>query len=125
VKAPTDTQLESFIARMLLAGVTFSAALVFIGGILYVLSASKTVPDYAHFAGKGVTLGSIAGILRGASHFDARSVIELGVLFLIATPVARVAFCIAGFALEKDRLYVVISASVFAILIYSLVQGGF
>jgi uncharacterized membrane protein len=118
----TDKQMESSIATMLLAGVTLSAILVFFGGILYVLHAPKTVPNYGHFSGESTTLRSISGVLRGAIHLDAKSVIELGVLFLIATPIIRVAFCVVGFARQRDRLYVVISASVFVILIYSLIE---
>jgi uncharacterized membrane protein len=45
------------------------------------------------------------------------------VLLLVATPVARVAFSIVGFALERDRLYVVITTIVLAILLYSLIAG--
>jgi uncharacterized membrane protein len=44
----------------------------------------------------------------------------LGLLLLIATPVARVAFSVIGFALEKDWMYVVITLIVLALLIYSL-----
>jgi uncharacterized membrane protein len=47
-------------------------------------------------------------------------VIQLGLLVLIATPVARVVFSIAGFTLERDWTYVVITAIVLAILLYSL-----
>jgi uncharacterized membrane protein len=44
----------------------------------------------------------------------------LGLLLLIATPVARVAFSIFGFAAEKDWMYVVFTIIVLAILLYSL-----
>jgi uncharacterized membrane protein len=43
---------------------------------------------------------------------------------LIATPVARVALCIVGFARQRDKIYVGISVGVFAILMYSLIHGG-
>jgi uncharacterized membrane protein len=39
--------------------------------------------------------------------------------------VARVAFSIFGFAAEKDRLYVVITAIVLLILLYSLFGSAF
>jgi uncharacterized membrane protein len=47
-------------------------------------------------------------------------VIQLGLLLLILTPVARVAFSLVGFALERDRIYVELTAIVLVILIYSL-----
>jgi uncharacterized membrane protein len=47
-------------------------------------------------------------------------IIQLGLLFLIATPVARVAFSIFGFAEEHDRMYVVVASIVLLGLAYSL-----
>ena len=41
-------------------------------------------------------------------------------LLLIATPVARVAFAVFGFAAEHDRMYVVFTLIVLAVLLYSL-----
>jgi uncharacterized membrane protein len=57
-------------------------------------------------------------------HGDGRAIIQCGLLLLIATPVARVLFSIVAFALEKDRLYVVLTLIVFCILIYSLFGGA-
>jgi uncharacterized membrane protein len=49
----------------------------------------------------------------------------LGLLLLIATPIVRVAFSIAGFSIERDRLYVGFTCVVLAILLYSLLGSGF
>jgi uncharacterized membrane protein len=51
---------------------------------------------------------------------SARAIIQLGLLLLIATPVARVAFSAVAFAIEHDYMYVVITLIVLAILSYSL-----
>jgi uncharacterized membrane protein len=40
-------------------------------------------------------------------------------LFLIATPIARVAFSLAAFARERDWIYVCVTFAVLAILISS------
>jgi uncharacterized membrane protein len=50
--------------------------------------------------------------------------IQFGLLLLIATPIARVAFSIFAFTLQRDRIYVIITLIVFAVLIYSLLGGG-
>jgi uncharacterized membrane protein len=47
-------------------------------------------------------------------------VIQLGILVLIATPVARVLFSMLGFGLEKDWMYVGVTAIVLVLLLYSL-----
>jgi len=49
----------------------------------------------------------------------------LGLLFLLATPVTRVAFAAFAFAMERDWLYVAVSIFVFLILLYSLLGSGF
>jgi uncharacterized membrane protein YfcA/uncharacterized membrane protein len=53
-----------------------------------------------------------------------QALITLGLLVLIATPVLRVAVSILVFALEKDRIYVVITVIVLAILLFSIFYLG-
>ena len=48
---------------------------------------------------------------------------KLGLLVLIATPIARVACTLVAFALQRDRTYVGITAIVLALLLYGLVLG--
>ena len=50
--------------------------------------------------------------------------IATGLLVLMATPVARVCFSVAAFAIQRDWVYVAITLLVLAILLYSLVWGG-
>ncbi|MDQ2773857.1 MAG: DUF1634 domain-containing protein, partial [Acidobacteriota bacterium] len=60
----------------------------------------------------------------GAVHLRARSIIQFGILLLIATPILRVAFSLVGFAMERDKAYVLITTVVLAILLYSLINGA-
>lgn len=120
----TDKRMNIAVSKLLRFGVIFSAILVFFGGILYLRNPLRSAPKYSHFLAESTSLQRVSWVLRDAVHLDANSVIQLGLLFLIATPVARVAFCVVGFARQRDRLYIVISSSVLLILIYSLIQGG-
>jgi uncharacterized membrane protein len=120
----TDKRMNLAVSKLLRFGVIFSSILVFFGGILYLRNPLRSAPKYSHFLAESTSLQRVSGVLRDAVHLDANSVIQLGLLFLIATPVARVAFCVVGFARQRDRLYIVISSSVLLILIYSLIQGG-
>jgi len=49
------------------------------------------------------------------------SVIQLGLIVLIATPVIRVIACVVGFGWERDWKYVVISLLVLGLLLVSLI----
>lgn len=116
----TDMKLEIAIGRMLQAGVLLAAAVVFVGGVLYLLHAGGPRPDYSHFYGVAEHLRTPSGIWHGVVHGDAESVIQLGLLVLIATPVMRVVFAGVGFLMERDQLYFWVSAAVLAVLLYSL-----
>jgi uncharacterized membrane protein len=60
------------------------------------------------------------GIVTGALAPWGRGLIPLGLLLLIATPVARVAFSVVAFARQRDATYVAITFTVLALLLYSL-----
>ncbi|MGA2697281.1 MAG: DUF1634 domain-containing protein, partial [Terriglobales bacterium] len=59
-----------------------------------------------------------------ADKLEGKGIIQLGLLILIATPVARVAFSIWGFAAERDRMYVTFTVIVLSILLYSLLGSA-
>jgi uncharacterized membrane protein len=123
-RAWSDEKMEQVIGTLLISGVIAAALIVLVGGVLYLIRYGATLPDYAVFRGEPSELRSLFGIVRGSLSFQVRSVIQLGLLLLIATPVARVAFSILAFALQRDRTYVIVTLIVFAALIYSLIGGG-
>jgi uncharacterized membrane protein len=116
----TDQRIETWVGVLLRTGVLLAAAVVFAGGILYLAQNRGPRPNFHQFHGEPARLLRLTGIAHGVASGDARSIIMLGLLLLMATPVARVGMCIVGFAFERDRLYVVVSSVVMAILLYSL-----
>ena len=123
--APTgnDAQLDILVGNLLRAGVLISAAVVLIGGAIYLLRHGLALPDYATFHEGPASLRSVAGILGNVFLGSGRGVIQLGVLLLIATPVVRVVLLLIGFAWQRDRLYVAVSFIVLMALVYSLFGG--
>ena len=119
----SDQKLETAIGIMLRAGVTIAAAVVFLGGILYLRHPAGPAPDYTHFHSAPPEALSIRGTFAGVVHGSDLSIIQLGLLLLIATPVVRVVFALVGFLLERDRLYTIVSAVVLAILLFSLIHS--
>ncbi|HXX24863.1 MAG TPA: DUF1634 domain-containing protein [Terriglobia bacterium] len=123
VRQWTDQYVEEWIGNLLRAGVTLAAVVVLFGGSVYLARHGYAAPQYHVFVGEPTDLRTISGIMKDVLAFRGRGLIQLGLLLLIATPVARVAFSVAAFALQRDRLYVVVTLIVFAILIYSLAGG--
>jgi uncharacterized membrane protein len=128
-----DQRLEVAIAVLLRVGVIAAAILVAIGGVLVLRHPEAPVPDYRIFhapaessstVSAGASIHSIAAVFRHLRDGSGASIIALGLLLLIATPIARVVFAVVGFARERDTLYTIISLIVLAILAFSLVHGG-
>ena len=115
-----DRLIDARISVILRSGMIVSAIVIFLGGVLFLLHHGGAIPSYRVFHGVSAPLNSVAGIVHQALHGHALGIIQLGLLLLIATPVARVLFSVIAFWMERDYLYVVISGLVFAILIYSL-----
>jgi uncharacterized membrane protein len=106
------------------SGVLLAASLVFIGGVVYQSRHDLTTINYSVFQGEPQELRTVSGILHEAGKFHGRGLIQLGLLILIATPVARVLFSVFAFIYEKDWTYVAITMIVLAMLCYSLFGGG-
>ncbi len=123
-RAWTDDQVEQIVGTLLRSGVIIAALVVLGGGILYLTRYGAALPDYRFFRGEPADLRSLSGIVSDALSFRFHGIIQLGLLLLIATPVARVAFSILAFALQRDRTYVMVTLIVFAVLMYSLIGGG-
>ncbi len=115
-----DLRIEIIVGNLLRIGVTLAAAVVLFGGIIFLVQHGRDIPKYSSFRGEPQSLKSPAEIARGAIALDPRAIIQLGLLLLIATPVARVAFSAIAFALEHDHMYVVMTLFVLAVLMYSL-----
>ena len=120
----SDHEVEQLVGNLLRFGVLIAAAVTAIGGIFLLIQHGNALADYHAFAPEPNALRSIGGVVRGALSLDSKAVVQLGLLLLIATPIARVAMSLVAFALQRDRLYVVITTIVLAILLYSLIFGG-
>ena len=120
----TDRRMDVVIGNLLRAGVLISALVVMVGGVLYLARNGGSPTDYRVFRGEPSDLRSVGGILRDAVALNGRGIIQLGLLLLIATPVARVAFSVFGFAEERDRLYVVIASIMLLVLACSLIGSA-
>ena len=119
-----DHRLESIIGKLLRAGVLLAAATVFAGGVFYLARHHADQANYHTFVAGGASTRSVSGILVSAAHGSSQAIIQIGLLLLILTPVARVAIAIVGFLLERDRMYALVSLIVLLILAFSLLHAS-
>jgi uncharacterized membrane protein len=122
----TDERMDQIIGNLLRIGVIVSALVVLGGGILYLTrEGQQRTPDLHDFHSQPEEFRSPTGILHKCAALSGRGLVMLGLLLLIATPVARVIFSTAAFLLQRDYLYVLFTLVVLGVLLYSLFSGYF
>jgi uncharacterized membrane protein len=119
-----DRDVEKIVGKLLRFGVITASLVVLLGGILFLVqNGTQGRPDYHIFKGEENSYITFYGIFMGIFSFKPMAIIQFGVLLLIITPIMRIVFSLFAFALEKDKLYVVITLIVLAIILGSTFGG--
>ena len=119
--------MNTAISNLLRAGVLLSIGVVVLGLIF-------TFVHHPQYVTSKTDLGQLTNpstiyphtireVVSQAVAQHGQAIVMLGLLLLIATPVARVAFSVVAFALQRDRMYVLFTLLVLAVLLYSLFSG--
>lgn len=119
----SDQRIEQTVGNLLRVGLSIATAVVAVGGAIYLANHGSELPEYRIFHGEPPDLRGIPGIVALTLDWRGRGIIQLGLLILLATPVARVAFSIVAFALQRDWFYVGVTAVVLGVLLYSIIGG--
>jgi uncharacterized membrane protein len=115
-----EQKLENAIANLLRAGVLLAALVVLSGAVPYLGFHPRRHVDYRTFHGEPDQLKTVHGVVRYAFSGNVLGIMQLGLLLLIATPIARVISSAVAFAVEGDRMYLLFTLLVLAVLLYSL-----
>ncbi|MEH3113933.1 DUF1634 domain-containing protein [Pedobacter terrae] len=119
-----DRDVEKIVGKLLRFGVITASLVVLLGGILFLTqNGAQGRPDYHIFKGEENDFITFDGIFKGLFTFKPMAIIQFGVLLLIITPILRIIFSLVAFVLEKDKLYVVITLIVLAIILGSTFGG--
>jgi uncharacterized membrane protein len=121
---PSDEQVEQFIGNLLRTGVILAALVVLAGGVRFLARhGDEPRRDYQQFREESAERRGPVAIVRDAGTLQSGGLIQLGLLLLIATPVARVVFSVFAFARQRDLLYVLVTLIVLVVLLSSLFSG--
>src|SRR6185312_5963811 len=88
--AEQDSRMEAQVGMLLRIGVLSSAAVILLGGVLFLAHHGRSAVNFTVFNGTPPELRHPGSILMNALHGDDLAIIQCGILMLIATPVARV-----------------------------------
>ncbi len=123
VRDARDERIEQIIGKLLRLGVLLAALVVVIGGTLLLMHYGHLAAGFHEFTATDPALRSVGGILTAVVHGDSRAIVQLGLVLLILTPVARVALTLGAFIIQRDRLYILTTSIVLALLLYGLIWG--
>jgi len=117
--------MNALIGGLLRYGVIISAVIIAIGTVLLLLgSGSQEVSQLVVYNPGQLPHGNfdptLGHMVAGLATLDPQSIIELGVLVLLATPAARVLLSVLLFSAEGDRTYAYITAVVLVLLLFSM-----
>ena len=115
-----DQKVERIIGALLQTGVLLSILVALLGMILYIGRDGRRVADFRVFRGEPFDLTTAPAIVGAAVAGGREAIIQLGVLILIATPIARVLLSLVAFALQRDRTYIVVTLIVLVVLLAAL-----
>jgi uncharacterized membrane protein len=119
------------IGKVLRYGVIISAFVILLGALgLVAASDGSEASGLLSYNPSTIPHGSwyevsFSGLASGLAALAPYAWIELGVILLIATPVARVLISVFLFAAERDRRYVVITSVVLVLLLFSMLVTPF
>ncbi|MBS1822157.1 MAG: DUF1634 domain-containing protein [Acidobacteria bacterium] len=119
-----DERMERAMGVLLRFGVVLASTAVLAGLLFYLQDHGGKPVQFHDFKAYNFDLRHGSGLFSGSPRGNAAAIIELGIILLIATPVARVVFAVVAFAMERDRLYTAISLAVLAVLVYSLLHAS-
>jgi uncharacterized membrane protein len=109
-KAKTYDRLTHVVRRTLQAGLTVAVVLMLLGGVLTIAKPSAKSP-------------SSGGMLSRAMQGDSSAILQLGLIVLMLTPVARVLVLAVGWLTSRDWTFSVIAFCVLALLVTSILLG--
>jgi uncharacterized membrane protein len=120
--------VDTAISRLLRGGVLLSMSVVLLGLAFTFVHHPQYVTSRTALGrltnAEAVYPHNLRDVAAQIEEGRGQAIVMLGLLLLIATPVARVTFSIFAFALEGDRLYVVITVVVLALLLLSFAIGA-
>jgi uncharacterized membrane protein len=122
-----DKQLQKVISLTLRTGVLTAVLVGLVGGVLYLQAHGRESISFHTFSGASTPFASPSQVLHQALFPHelgvgrrGLAIAQVGIICLLLTPIIRVALSIIGFAMERDRVYVVITSVVLSTLICSM-----
>lgn len=117
-EADVPPPLRGIVSRLLRSGLLIAGALFLVATIAY-------VHDGVGVTTSGSSPSLSTGLWPGLSEGDPGSIVLLGLLVLLITPLTRVAVSVLLYASVGDRAFTALTLFVFLLLVATLLVGAF
>lgn len=108
-----EARIDRLINRVLIAGVLLSALLL-VASIIAALAHRQPLPE---------TALAFRDVLPEVRHLGAAGLASLGLLVLVATPIARVIGALVAWLVQRELRFALVAATVLAMMALSLLLG--
>lgn len=115
-----EESMEAGIIEILSIGLCISVSLLLMGGAMYLGRHGLDLFLKGGIPSEQEALCDMSSIINSVLSGHGRGVIQLGLIALVFTPIARVTFTVVAFIQRKDWNYAIITSTVLAVLIYGL-----
>jgi uncharacterized membrane protein len=112
--------IEERLSRVIVAGVGMSIGVCVLGAADFLRSHRHDVRNYSVFTPEAQELKGLAVSWYAAIGGDSRAMMQVGLWLLILTPVARVLAAAILFSMRKERVFVIASLAVLAMMCIGL-----
>lgn len=112
--------MERTISRVLGAGILAASVCVAIGTAMFLVNRAGERVHVSPYVPAGDTMRTLGGIVRSVASLDPLGWMQLGVVLLILTPMARVLTTMVFFARRRDVLFFVLSLLVLVALVVGM-----
>jgi len=115
-----DQRMTTILVSVLRIGAALAATATVLGGLVLLWRHGGEPADYHLFQGVQAGNRTVGDILAGTLTGDPRSLVQLGILLLIATPVMRVMASMVGFVIRRDWAFTFVTSLALVGLLYGL-----
>lgn len=112
---PANDELTGWVSRVLAAGTALAIGVVLVGMALTWLTGA---------AGAGTAGATSGGLLAQIAAFKPASIVSLGLLLLVLTPVAVLAVALVAFIRSGEHRYVGITSLVLGLLLVGVLTAS-
>jgi uncharacterized membrane protein len=120
----TGDEIDRIIGNLLRFGLLLSAAVVVAGAAIYLARHGSQTISYHVFSRNPPDFRLVENVLGAGARFRGRGFIMAGLVLLVATPVARVAFSVLAFLRRRDYVFAAVTVFVLTILLFSIFWLG-